>query len=213
MSEILVVLPGWTRSERSYKRLVDSAPKGYKVIVANHHEIIPTGNIDDFIDQFVSFLKARNLNKVSLIGHSLGGAMAMEFAMHYPEMVDKLYLVDSAGVYGQETIFELSNNLLRNLFTRGHTKLVKFFTNSGYLIRKLPMHIKLGRYAFKVDLKEQGSKIKNYTIIMWGEKDVLNSLWQGRALQKAIPRSKLIVLKDQGHDWIVYSPHLFWQNI
>jgi esterase len=45
-------------------------------------------------DDLLELLEELNLLKVSLMGHSMGGKLAMHFAMHYPEMVDKLVVVD-----------------------------------------------------------------------------------------------------------------------
>lgn len=40
------------------------------------------------------YLQLQNLNKVNLIGHSLGGAISLAFATHYPEKVNRLVLLD-----------------------------------------------------------------------------------------------------------------------
>lgn len=75
------------------------------------------------------------------------------------------------------------------------------------------MHARLGHYAFRIDLQNQGHKIQTTTIILWGDKDVLTPLWQGQKLHQAIPNSSLVILPNEPHDWLVYSPQLFWQNI
>ena len=215
MVKNLVLLPGWTRSERSYRGLINSCPKDYKLTIALHEKVCPKGHIEDFLINFPKFLKEKGLNKIILAGHSLGGALAIEFTLKYPQMVDKLILIDSAGVYGRENIFELSKNFLKNIFLtgRGKAKLWLAFRNSANLVRKFPMHLKLGNYAFKVDLQAHGSKIQVPTVILWGEKDHLTPLWQGEKLHKVMPHSKFIVLKNMYHDWILPHPELFWQNI
>jgi pimeloyl-ACP methyl ester carboxylesterase len=38
-------------------------------------------------------------HRVSILGHSFGGFLVVEFASFYPDMVEKLILVDSAGIY------------------------------------------------------------------------------------------------------------------
>ncbi len=213
MKEVFIVLPGWTQTERSYERLIETAPENYQIIVAHHHEIIPGANITDFIDNFRNFLKKRQIAKTNLIGHSLGGALALEFCLHHPEMVKNLYLVDSAGVYGGETNTQLVNNLFKNLIRKGSAKLPLVFRNFANFTKRLNMHIKLGKYAFKVDLQNRMHKIAHKTIILWGEKDQLTPLWQGKRLHELIKGSKLVVLKEMDHDWILHSPQLFWQNI
>ena len=45
--------------------------------------------------QIIAELKNRKLTHVSLIGHSMGGGLAMAIASHYPEMVDQVIIVDA----------------------------------------------------------------------------------------------------------------------
>jgi len=60
----------------------------------------PVINYDiDFATEFaVEFARALNFKRASLIGHSLGGIIAMSVAIKFPEEVDKLVLVDSGGL-------------------------------------------------------------------------------------------------------------------
>jgi len=48
-----------------------------------------------FINDFMSAL---NIEKPTLIGNSLGGGIALQYTLLYPDKVDKLVLVDSAGL-------------------------------------------------------------------------------------------------------------------
>lgn len=55
------------------------------------------------------FLESNWIYKAHIIGHSMGGKVAMEFALEYPDMVDKLVIVDIAPkAYkgGHELIFK-----------------------------------------------------------------------------------------------------------
>ena len=47
------------------------------------------------IDLF-NFIKSKNLSKVNIIGHSMGGKVAMKFALDYEHLVNKLVIVDIA---------------------------------------------------------------------------------------------------------------------
>ena len=46
----------------------------------------------------VDFIKEQNLTLVSILGHSLGGKIAMEIALIAPEIIDKLLVADIAPV-------------------------------------------------------------------------------------------------------------------
>lgn len=49
-------------------------------------------------DDLVALFEAEGLDEVILVGHSMGGKLAMEFAMEYPQRVTKLVIVDIAPV-------------------------------------------------------------------------------------------------------------------
>ena len=50
-------------------------------------------------EDILKYCKDKNLDKISLIGHSMGGKVAMQFATSHPEMVDKLIIADIGPKY------------------------------------------------------------------------------------------------------------------
>lgn len=53
----------------------------------------------DFAGEFVAaFMDAVGVDRASLVGNSLGGAVSLQFAIHYPHRLDKLVLVSSGGL-------------------------------------------------------------------------------------------------------------------
>lgn len=62
-----------------------------------NHGQSPHSNVFDFpsMEQdLLEFLEDHNLRNVNLIGHSLGGKVSMSFALHHPDLVKKLVIVD-----------------------------------------------------------------------------------------------------------------------
>ena len=55
-------------------------------------------SMDRWVDQLDGFLSALGLDKVSLVGNSFGGGLAIAFATRWPERVDKLVLMGSVGI-------------------------------------------------------------------------------------------------------------------
>lgn len=56
-----------------------------------HH---PVFNYYALSDDLMAFMEAREMDNAVLLGHSMGGKVAMHFTLDYPEMVDKLIVVD-----------------------------------------------------------------------------------------------------------------------
>jgi 4,5:9,10-diseco-3-hydroxy-5,9,17-trioxoandrosta-1(10),2-diene-4-oate hydrolase len=56
--------------------------------------------------QFVhDFLQSQEVDRLALVGNSLGGAIALQFALQFPDQVEKLVLVDSAGLGREVNLF------------------------------------------------------------------------------------------------------------
>jgi pimeloyl-ACP methyl ester carboxylesterase len=53
-------------------------------------------NLEAMAEDVLQYMKAYDLEKVNLLGHSLGGKTVMWFAISYPEKVEKLIVVDMA---------------------------------------------------------------------------------------------------------------------
>jgi pimeloyl-ACP methyl ester carboxylesterase len=57
--------------------------------------------LPDFADSLAKFFEAAGIVDATVCGHSLGGAIAVTFAYHHPDLVSRLVLV-SAGGLGRE---------------------------------------------------------------------------------------------------------------
>lgn len=71
-------------------------------------------DMEFFASTVSEFIKKRQLEKVTLVGHSMGGQISMTLALHEPELVDNLVLVAPAGF---ETFHEGKKQWFRDVFT------------------------------------------------------------------------------------------------
>ena len=55
--------------------------------------------VGNFADYLHGFMEALQIPKASLVGNSLGGWVALDFSIRHPSMVEKLVLVDAAGLH------------------------------------------------------------------------------------------------------------------
>lgn len=73
-----------------------------------------------FVTALNGLIEALNLSKVTLLGNSLGGAIALGQALDYPNTVEKLILMAPGGVEERETYFEMEGILrMVEVFARG----------------------------------------------------------------------------------------------
>jgi len=99
--DTLVIIHGLFGSADNWRSMAKYFSKTHQVISVDlrNHGRSPHSQEQDFtlmaedIHQLCSDL---SLSRITLLGHSLGGKVAMQFAMLYPNLVDKLIIVDIA---------------------------------------------------------------------------------------------------------------------
>lgn len=172
---------------------------------------------------------------VILVGASMGGAAAIDFTLTYPEVVQKLVLIDSAGLKGGSALsklmfaplYSLAAEFLRNPKVRDRICRSAYKNPSlissdalccGDLHLKMPnwsqaliAFTKSGGYiAFKF---EQLAKIEQQTLILWGDTDKILGTGDAPKFKKVIPQSQLIWIPDCGHIPHLEKPEITAQHI
>lgn len=106
------------------------AANGYRVIVP---DLIGYGysdkpddveyHIDFFVECVKQTLDVIGIDKVSLVGNSLGGAIAIRCALSYPDLVEKLNLMAPGGIEDQPAYFTMPGmQIMKEVFTGGPSK-------------------------------------------------------------------------------------------
>ncbi len=99
----LIILHGLFASSRNWRVQAQNLAAKHRVWVLDlrnhgrspHH---PQMDYPVLAGDVLAFMARQGLAKASLLGHSMGGKIAMWLALNYPEAVDKLVVADSAPV-------------------------------------------------------------------------------------------------------------------
>lgn len=100
-NKVLILIHGNLSSSRYYKPLMDRIPDSIRLIAPDLRGFGDSSyqkrfaSLRELADDLALFLKALMIRKADICGWSLGGGVAMEFAAAYPQMTDKLILIDS----------------------------------------------------------------------------------------------------------------------
>lgn len=70
--------------------------------------------LSNFVAFLRRFLLELDLQRVVLIGHSMGGHIVARFATLFPDMVERLVLADAAGLKREESLLRLAYGILRD---------------------------------------------------------------------------------------------------
>jgi pimeloyl-ACP methyl ester carboxylesterase len=170
-----------------------------------------------WVDHLEAFLRELKIERVSLVGASLGGWVAAAFTLEHPHRVDRLVLVSSGGYSPLPGVGERELRLLnpstraqvRDLLEIGfHSPLFKtaaavelvytrrLSAGDGYTNERLTRSILFGEDV----LDTRFGEIRVPTLIVWGREDRLTPLaLVGERLHRDIGGSRLVVLDEAGH--------------
>ncbi len=171
--------------------------------------------IETFVDFLKAFMVSLNIPKASLVGNSLGGWIAVDFTVRHPEMVEKLVLVDAAGLRPQGGDFgplvdlnpgsvdgmrKLLEHVVYNKQVVTEELAARLFEQrlkkgDGYTIQWFSAGMVSGNQFEDEKLGE----IRAPTLVVWGRDDQLLRPTMGERFQKDIRGAKLVVLDQCGH--------------
>jgi len=102
--EPLLILHGFLGMSDNWKTLGNRFALGYEVHLIdqrNHGRSFHSKEFDYEVlaDDLLKYVRHHHLEKISLLGHSMGGKTAMFFAVSYPELVRKLIVADIGPKY------------------------------------------------------------------------------------------------------------------
>lgn len=164
----------------------------------------------DYADEMIRHLDQQNIGKISLLGHSFGGKVAMCMAIRYPERVNKLILLAPSGLRPRRTFpkkiriqcitttGKLIKSYDRLAGTNHFTKhFIPRFGSADYKNNEAMRPILVR--SINEDLTHEITKIQCKTLILWGNKDKETPPEMGNRLHHLIPHSQLYPFPNHDH--------------
>ncbi|HYT33451.1 MAG TPA: alpha/beta fold hydrolase, partial [Ktedonobacteraceae bacterium] len=151
------------------------------------------------------FIDALGYPRVTLVGNSLGGWIATRFAVAYPERVDRLYLLNSAGLRHEQmnspyAIDRAAAQRSANHMLGYPLPLPGFILDAIVRISQMPAYTNfVTGYDSQEELDSVLSQVHAPTTIIWGEQDKVFPITCARDLHSGIAHSELIILQGVGH--------------
>ena len=151
---------------------------------------------------------------VNVIGCSLGGWVAAEIATVAPQFFNKMVLVGAMGIKPEQgEIFDyfLESGLtgLRRAFHRPEqsSAFIRYWGNEWTpeetdLVeqhREMTCRIAWKPYMHSLTLRHLLPGVSTPTLLLWGGEDAITPINSGEIYQRAIPRSRLVVIENCGH--------------
>jgi len=219
MKPSVVLIPGMMCNEDIFSHQINVLEKVFNVIVIefNEHRDIELG---------VKNLASNLPNKFHLLGHSMGGIVAMELVKQHSKRVLSLALLNTNPYEEKEEVKDRRNKTLKELDAldlitlmksdyisryfpddcRDKNKLIQQCVDMAYILDKKVFY---NQSVALRDRKDQTSILENVdckTLIICGESDQLCPVSYHSDMNKMIKSSDLIVLEGVGHMPIIECP-------
>ena len=213
---------GVTAQLKNQYRIIRFDLPGFGLTGPNPNHDYSTRYYNEVID---SLLRALQISRVIIVGNSLGGAIATQYAIYQPAKVRGLVLVDAAGLPPAKKTtgaigFKLAqmpviNQLLTKITPRVLVKksLEDAYGDIGKVTDSLTaqyfdMLTREGNRKALVDRMRQGwqvtdgnflTKVEAPTLIVWGSKDRLIPVENAALFQQKIKNSQVHIWDNLGH--------------
>lgn len=210
----LLLVHGLSGSSRWWSRNVPGLAVQHRVIIP---DLIGFGRtrrprmrlppLDVAATVLVEWMTARGIERASFVGHSMGGQMSIHLATRFPERVDRLVLVDAAGIPRPLSI----GNLLRfaaevaPLWRWGDPRFLPVIARDALSAGPLTIAQAIA-HILRDDVRLLLPKIQAPTLIVWGELDSLVPLSNSWEMRRLIPNARLAVLRGASHNPMVDRP-------
>lgn len=174
--------------------------------------------VEDYQAFVAAFMDALGIERASFVGHSHGGRVAIRMAATEPQRVERLVLVDSAGIrpkrtlrwYRRVALAKIGKYAARFLGRPGELlreRLVARAGSTDYL-QAGPMRPTLVRLV-NSDLREHLPQIRASTLLIWGSNDTDTPLSVAGEMERLIPDAGLVVFEGAGHYSYLDQPARF----
>ncbi|HLU50859.1 MAG TPA: alpha/beta fold hydrolase [Flavobacteriaceae bacterium] len=225
----LFILHGFLGMGDNWKSLaINYVDAGYEVHLIDQRNHGRSFHSDDFsYDRMVSDLKvyadSKKIAQFDIIGHSMGGKTAMLFAVTYPEMINKLIVVDIAPKqypqHHQDILKGLSSLDFNTIQNRNDAdeQLKKYLSSMEirqFLLKNL-YRTEDNRFALRINLPAliknieevgkplpAGSVFEGDTLYMSGERSgYIDEIDKTLLIPQHFPNADFVTIKNSGH-WI-----------
>jgi pimeloyl-ACP methyl ester carboxylesterase len=167
--------------------------------------------IDDLIFHYLDLLDTLHIERLSIVGTSLGGWIAAAFAVAHPERVERLVLAAPAGIKidgvpRYDFFVNSFEDILLHLFhdparaaqilptEYGPEVIVQTYHELTTLAR-----LAWNPYLYDRKLQQRLPRLQAPTLLVWGENDTVLPLPHGEAYAGLLPHATLTTLPACGH--------------
>ena len=173
------------------------------------------------VERLKEFVRALDLAKFHIVGNSMGGIIAGEYAAIYPEQILSLALFSTGGIPSAEKsdfwkLLQQGENILIPETREEYNKMLEYIfvelpvlseslweaylkktIADANIKKKISYHVAVT--GSPLGLESRLQDITAPTLILWGDKDRIHDISSTKILEKGLSNSTTIIMKNMGH--------------
>ncbi len=237
----LMLIAGLASDSQSWQPILNDLSRSYRVIFCDNRgsgrtepQYIET-SIQHIADDCIALVKYLGLSSVTLLGHSMGGFVALDCAIRYPDYVSSLILAGTSAYNSErnnalfldwvsylESGMDLEywfRNLFYWIFSERFFKDEKALNDAVRLAVEYPYPQSIIAFKKQVNAIQEWSclerlpGITSKTLIICGKEDLLFPPEESRKLFNSISGSIFSVIENAAHALHVENPKAFTHRI
>ncbi|NNE17516.1 MAG: alpha/beta fold hydrolase [Myxococcales bacterium] len=214
---------GWSNFKGNYPLL---AERGYRTIIPDTmgygYSSKPEDgafSLDDVAAQYKALLDSLGIDRITVIGNSQGGAIAITMALNYPDLVAKLVLMAPGGLETREAYMDMEGikAMIRVLYNEGISKetLRKVFRLQLHDESKITDEVIEERFQIAMtqhkdniarirvaNLEDRLSEIQCPVLCFWGANDKFCPVSGASKIAARCANSRTVLISSCGH-WVM----------
>lgn len=223
--EVILLLHGLFGALSNFEGIIEHFKKDYRVVIP----LLPIFDlpirqvsVSSLLTYIQDFVVYKNYEKVNVLGNSLGGHVALLYALDHPEKINSIILTGSSGLF--ESAFG-TGFPRRGSYDYIKKKAEDVFYNPAIATKELVDEVfdtvndrskairvvKTAKSAVRHNLGDKLHEIKAPTLLIWGKQDTVTPPMVGERFNELIENSELHWVDECGHAPMMEKPEEFNQ--
>lgn len=215
----LVLLHGFPLDHHLWDEVVPLLEDTFDVILpdlrgfGNSTMLDLPSSIDDYASDIASLLDHLNIQRAAIVGHSMGGYVALAFARLYPERVSGLGLVSSQVLADAPDRKAGRYKSAAEVSEKGIGSVVEAMTSKFTADEKLQAYARasmerqqpaayIGALKAMAERADSTSLLSSFNfpvVVVHGDADALIPIDRAREVKEALPKAHLVEINGAGH--------------
>lgn len=177
-------------------------------------------SVSGLVEHLAKFVEKKNYNSVHVLGNSLGGHIALLYALAHPEKVESITLTGSSGLFEsamgstfpKRGDYEYIKKKTQDTFYNpeiASKELVDEVFDTVNDRNKAIRVIATAKSAIRHNLRDKLQHIKAPTLLIWGKEDKVTPAFVGEEFNQLIENSRLHMVEQCGHAPMMEHPQIF----